>query len=64
MLTDWELWACANHFVNKHGMDAPIIAAFRADELSEAGDERGAANFRAIVRLCNEMLSAPTGMSH
>lgn len=64
MLSDWELWACANTFVNKHGIDAPIIVAMRADELAEAGDESGAANFRAIVRRCNELLATPTGSLH
>ena len=64
MLSEWELWACANHFVNEHGEDAAIFAAFRADELAEAGDERGAANFRVIVRRVNELLSKPTGAVH
>lgn len=64
LLTEWELWACANSYVSKHGVDAPILVAMRADELAEAGDERGAANFRAIVRRCNEMLAEPSGTLH
>lgn len=64
LLSEWELWACANSYVKKHGEDAAIFAAMRADELAEAGDERGAANFRAIVRRCNEMLAAPAGTVH
>ena len=56
MLSDWELWACANHYVKSHHEDAAIIAAMRADELLASGDEEGAKNFRAIVRRINQLL--------
>ena len=42
MLTDWELWACAQHYIREHAEDAPIIAAMRADELLKEGDDEGA----------------------
>ena len=38
MLTEWELWACANEYIRQHGFDAPIHAAMPADELLESGD--------------------------
>ena len=61
MLTNWELWACAQHYIKKHGEDAPIITALRADELLEAADHDGARNYRAIVRRINRLLEPPAG---
>lgn len=64
MLSDWELWGCANHYVRKHGLDAPIWAAMRADELQSEGDLEGARTFRAIVRRINELMDVPDRPSH
>lgn len=64
MLTEWELWACANHYVQQHQLDAPILAAIRADELLVAGDFDGARNFQAIVRRINQLLETPDGLVH
>lgn len=64
MLSDWELWACANHYVKTHGDDAPIFAAMRADELMEAGELEGARNFRAIVRRINGLLAKADATVH
>lgn len=61
MLSEWELWACANQQLSQHGFDAPIMAAFRADKLCEAGDRNGAANWRAIVTRINELLAKHEG---
>ena len=33
ILTDWELWACANECIRQYGFDATIHAAMRADEM-------------------------------
>ena len=42
LLSEWELWACAQHYVTQHGEDAAVIAAMRCDELLKASDfERG-----------------------
>jgi hypothetical protein len=64
MLSDWELWACASHYVKKHGEDAPLFVAMRIDELMEAGQLEGAKNFRAIVRRINQLLERPEGTPH
>lgn len=64
MLTDWELWACANHYVNMHGEDAPIIVAMKIDELMERGELDGAANFEAIMKRIEKLLAPPTGAVH
>lgn len=64
MLTEWELWACANHFVAKHQADAPIMAAMRADKLLAEGDLDGVRTFNAIVRRINQLLEEPVGRPH
>lgn len=61
MLSEWELWACANHYVKKHREDAAIIAAMRADELLAAGDLAGARTFQGIVHRINQLFEPPTG---
>ena len=37
MIPDLDIWRSANLLVKRHGPDAPIHAAMRADELLEAG---------------------------
>jgi hypothetical protein len=64
MIPEWEIWACANHYIMQHGEDAPIIAAMRADELLSEGDLEGARTFQMIVRRINELLEPPSGALH
>ena len=65
MLTEWELWACANEAIIQHGADAAIFAAMRADGLFEQGDDEGARTWRLIVERINRLLSEPaTGARH
>ena len=61
MITEWELWSCANHYIRQHGEDAPIVAAMRADELLAQGDLEGSRTFQSIVRRINQLLEAPSG---
>ena len=61
ILSEWELWACANEVIRQHALDAPIFAAMRADALLMEGDLDGAANWRLIVRRINELLENPGG---
>jgi len=61
MLTEWELWACANEAIKQHAFNAPIFAAMRADELFEQGDEAGAATWRLIVKRIHELLAPAPG---
>lgn len=42
MIFEWELWACAHHYIAEHGADAGVDAALRSDELLGAGDLEGA----------------------
>jgi hypothetical protein len=64
LLSDWELWACANEAIRQHGLDAPIFAAMRADKLLEEGQIDGAANWRMIVTRINQLLARPPGLTN
>ena len=61
ILPEWELWACANEAIRQHGLDAPIFAAMRADELLEKCDLDGSRNWRLIVARVNLLLTNPSG---
>ena len=41
MISEWEIWGCANLVIKQHGDDAKFYAAGRADELLEQGDMEG-----------------------
>jgi len=64
MLSEWELWASAQHYVSQHGEDAPVIAAMRCDELLDACDYEGARVYRAIIERIHRLLAPPTGLLH
>ena len=55
-ISEWELWACAQHYVRLHGEDAPTMAAMRSDELMADGDLAGAKTFRQIMRRAEQLL--------
>ena len=50
MTSDLDIWRTANSVVKRHGEDAPIFAAMRADELLEAGGMDGYSVWKRIVR--------------
>jgi hypothetical protein len=64
VITDWELWACAQDYVTRHGDDAGVIAAMRCDELLEAGDLAGVRTYRAILSRIDRLLEPPSGPLH
>jgi len=41
MISDRELWACANQLLNHHGPDVDQFIAERMGALAAAGDEAG-----------------------
>jgi hypothetical protein len=41
VISDPDIWRAAQLLVKRHGADARIVAAQRADELFEEGDLRG-----------------------
>ncbi len=55
MIPDLDIYRAANALIKKHGKDAPIHAAMRADELLEAGDLDGVAVWRRVLRAVEEL---------
>jgi len=47
--SDIDIWRAANLLIKRHGDDASIIAAQRADELLEQGDVEGQIVWKRIV---------------
>ncbi len=64
IFSEWELWACAQHYVTEHGEEAGVMAALRCDELAAADDEEGARTYRAIVTRINQLLEPASGPLH
>lgn len=64
MLPQWELWACAHHYVTQHGQDAAVMAGMRCDELLKGGDYEDARNFHAIIRRINQLLERASEPLH
>ena len=59
MISEWELWACSNHYIQRFAEDAAIMAAMRADELLAEGDMEGVRIFQRIVRRINQLQQEP-----
>ena len=55
MIPALDIWRSASVLVKRHGEDAPIHAAMRADELLEAGDLDGVATWRRVLRAIEEL---------
>ena len=56
MIPDLDILRAAQLLVKRHGADAPVVAAQRADELLAAGDLDGVAVWRSITRAVDELL--------
>ena len=50
MILDLDIYRTANLLVKRHGQDAPIHAAMRADAMLEKGDMDGDAVWKRILR--------------
>ncbi len=57
LIPDLDIYRTANVLIKRHGQDAPIQAAMRADELLEAGDLEGCAVFQRVAKAAAELLS-------
>lgn len=55
MTSDLDIYRTANLLVKRHGKDAPIQAAMRADAMLANGDLDGYAVWRRIVRAVEEL---------
>lgn len=48
MISDRELWACANEVIRQHGEGAGMFVAERIAALAQAGDLEGIATWQSI----------------
>ncbi|OYU37312.1 hypothetical protein [Novosphingobium sp. PASSN1] len=55
MLSDWELWACANEVLKTHGDKAALFVAEQIGVLVLEGDQTGIATWQAIARRISEL---------
>ena len=55
MIDDPDIFRAAKLLIDKHGDDAAIRAAQRADELADEGDMDGAAVWRRILEAIDEL---------
>ncbi len=55
MVPDLDIYRSANLLIKRHGQDAPIHAAMRADAMLEAGDLDSYAVCRRILRAVGEV---------
>lgn len=59
MVTEWELWACANTMHRNHGSGAPAAIAERIETLAREHDTAGVATWRAIAERYARLMAAP-----
>ena len=59
MLSEWELWACANTVHRDHGPNAPAAIAERIETLARVHDTAGVATRRAIAERYARLMAAP-----
>ncbi len=55
MILDLDIFRSAQVLVKKHGADAPIQAAMRADAMLDKGDLDGVAVWRRIIKAVEEL---------
>ncbi len=61
MTSDLDIWRSANILVKRHGQDAPIHAAMRADAMLEKGDLDGYAVWKRVLRAAGELQRTKPG---
>ena len=55
MTSDFDMYRSINLLVKRHGDDAPIHAAMRADAMLDTGDLEGQAVWKRIVKAVEEL---------
>ncbi len=65
MIPDLDIYRSAQVLIKRHGQDAPVHAAMRADAMLGVGNLDGCAVWKRILRAVEELLSEerPTGAS-
>ena len=57
MIPDLDIYRSAQILVKRHGQDAPIYAAVRADAMLEKGDLDGYAVWKRVLKAVEELQS-------
>ncbi len=57
MIPDIDIYRVANLLVKRHGQDASIEAAMKADAMLERADLDGFSVWKKIVRAANELVT-------
>lgn len=55
-MNDLDAYRCAKLLLDRHGRDAELQAAVRADELEAAGDEAGRRAWMRILAAMDELV--------
>ncbi len=55
MLSEWELWACANQVLKTQGDKAPLYVAEQLGALALAADEAGIRTWQEIARRIEQL---------
>ena len=61
MISDLDIWRAANLLIRRHGEDAEIEAAKRADQMLERGDLDGQVVWKRIRRAIVELQAPAKG---
>ena len=64
MISDLDIWRAANLLIRKHGADAELEAAKRADLMLDRGDDEGQLLWRRIKRAIGALQGPPSGKSY
>ena len=64
MISDPDIWRAANLLIQRHGTDAEIEAAKRADQMLERGDLDGNAVWKRIRRAIIALQAPASGRLH
>ena len=64
MISDLDIWRAANLLIQKHGADAELEAAKRADLMLARGDDEGRILWRRITRAVEALQAPPSGKPH
>ncbi len=61
MIPDLDIYRSANVLATRHGADAPIHAAMRADAMLDKGDLDGYAVWKRVLRAVGDLQGATHG---
>jgi hypothetical protein len=64
MISDLDIWRAANLLIRKHGADAELEAAKRADLMLNRGDDEGRLVWARVRRAIEALQAQPSGRPH